>query len=290
MIRKISSMVAMFLLFLIFCAGLGAEEIEIKQEIELCRAQASIEKEKGPILTRIAKLYWKDQEQEKAFQTFLLALEEKSTDKEYTLSSSEKQIYEEALKIYLDHTLGSPLKIANKILSHYSAHTKENPLLGFIVAAAYANQGKFESFFDTFYPAYLICPDHYLAHKAKSILHIKLYERARSAKEREEQRQEIMLHLGRAIQKYPQDESLYKLQIIFASDCNKGKVLEASLNKIIDDNIIIARSDLSFYVAEAVEAKNFPLAQKFIDKARDWYQYSRVVNSAQDYLDKHKNK
>jgi hypothetical protein len=48
--------------------------------------------------------------------------------------------------------------------------------------------------------------------------------------------------------------------------------------------MMTARGDIAFYVQQAVSINEIELAQKFIDKATEWYQYSRTIKSAQQYL------
>lgn len=287
----------MFLRFLVlfFCFNwcfLSSQELDLKEEIKKCINQINQSTDRSDLQVDLAILYWKDQDQEQAFRTYLQAIEGIQVALPTNINKEDEQLYQKALTVYLDHSHGSPQEISAKLLKDYVSVFKERPnahLLGFIVAAAYANQGDFEDFFKVFYNAYKYYPDHYLAHKTKSVLHIKLFERERELSQRELQRQSILFHIEKAIDRLPTDDSLYRSYIFFTSEDKKGKAVEYSLNKIINKNIVISRSDIPYYVAEAVETNNFILAQKFIDKAREWYKVSRVINNAQEYLDKRKN-
>lgn len=278
------------LLCVCFLGCLQGDE-EIKQEIILCQKNIEKQPHKGPLLAKLAILYLKDQNQEQAFITFLQALQESEKGKIQT-SLEDESFYREALQVYLDHSTGSPQMNAQKILTDYSGVMTKHPqafLLGFIVSAAYANLGKYEDFMQLFYTCYQKDPDHYLAHKTQSVLYAKLYERAPNGEAREKYRLVLLEHLDLAIQRFPTDDSLYKLQLSFVSENKKAEMVLVTLNKIIHENIIIPRGDISFYVAKAVEANQLPLAQKFVDKAREWYQYSRVVSNAQAYLNSKSN-
>jgi hypothetical protein len=248
--------------------------------------------EKGWLLKKLAIIKFKDQEQEKAFQIFLEALEiAPDNSPACSLTPDEEALYQKALSVYLDHNNGSPQIISEKIYRIYEPVLMQQPhlhLLAYLVASACANLGKYEEFFNLFYDSYCFYPNHYLAYKTKAILHIKLLERARTATERETQRWAIFQDLSKAIEKQPTDDSLYKMLIVFSPEEKKNYLLCDSLNKIIDGNMIIPRADMSFYVQKAVDAKEYALAQRFIDKAREWYRYSRVIDSAQQYLDAHK--
>lgn len=76
----------------------------------------------------------------------------------------------------------------------------------------------------------------------------------------------------------------------FTTEENKAAMLRTYLNKIIDQNIVLSRIDIPYYVEIAIAFEEYDLAQKFLDKAKDWYAYSRVVNVAQQRLDEGRKK
>lgn len=88
----------------------------------------------------------------------------------------------------------------------------------------------------------------------------------------------------------PQDHSLYKMLIAFAPVAQKSEVVKVSLKKNVDENIVIPRTDVGFYVDEAVNVQQFDSAQQLINKAREWYRFSRIINAAQECLDQQKKK
>lgn len=246
--------------------------------------------EKSALLVRLSSLYLKDQDLEKAIQTYLEALKELNS---LANEGEEDPFYQQALALYLDHSKGNAQLISEKIISEFAPKLEKHPesyLLGYIVASAYANLGKFDNFFNLFYRSYQHASNHYLAHKALAILHVKLFEKSKTTEERDRQREAIIEHLGLAIQKYSNDDTLYKLSIAFSKEEQKLSIIQSALNKIIDSHIILPRTDIPFYVAQAVEAKDYTLAQRFIDKMRSIYHKSRVIDNAQEYLNKHKEK
>lgn len=252
------------------------------------RIPSTYSKEKGALLVDLALAYYYDQDSEKAFSSFLEALDAAKSIKPSTITDKEKQLYEEALKIYLGHNNGSGAQeSAQKILKEYGPIFKEHPdyyLLGFLTAAAYANLQLFDRFFEQFYPSYQRYPESHMAIRTKAILHIKLYEKARHEAQREEQRQAITALVLKAAEVYPQDSSLYKLRITFATDSEKPQVIKEVLETIIKKEIQVPRSDLIFYVTAAVETQQKEIAQQFMDKARTWYPYSRVMDTAQEMI------
>lgn len=242
----------------------------------------------GDLKAKLAVAYYKDQEQEKAFQIYLEALEDAQINHQSAISNDEKLIYDEALAIYLDNNGTTPLEIAQKILENYSLVLKEHSnyhLVGFIVALANANIGNYDQFFDLFFRSYKHFPEHYLAYKTKAILYLKLFERSRTQEIRDTHRRKLIENFQKAIDLYPQDASLYRLSILFAPQDRKEKLIIAYLNKIVDNNIIIPRGDIAFYVKEAAENRQYELAQRFLDKTHEWYQFSRIINSSQQFLD-----
>lgn len=269
---------------------IGAAIINPINSQELSERKSFLEK-------NLALSYYKEQEHEKAFKTFINALNLENTAQDdkarlnLSPSNEEKTLYEDALKIYLNHD-NSLQAIAEAIQQTYAPILLEHPdyhSLAFIVAAANANQNKFDLFFEQFYNSYRYLPDHYLAYKTKAMLHAKLFLRAKSPIERENERLEILKNLSAAIARYPQDTSLYKMSLVTATEKEKDILITEFLNNIIADNIMIPRTDIFFYVKEAVTARQINLARQFINKAKEWYQYSRSMDEAQKYLEKNTN-
>lgn len=246
---------------------------------------------KGEWERLLALAYLKDQDQEMAFKVFLESLDDTKGAPSPSLPVDETA-YKKALAIYQEHGAASAGETSRKILLEFEPILKANPQdhkLGFIVAAAYANQGRFDDFFDLFYRSYQAYPQHWLVYKTKAVLHIKLFERARTAEEREAQRRKILESVGKGLEINPTDTSLYKLVIAYSPDKDKADSVKTYLNKIINNNIVIPRTELPFYVQQAVATKQHDLAERFIAKAHEWYQYSRAVNALQRYLEEHKN-
>lgn len=252
---------------------------------------SAAEEEMGIVKTRLAIVYYKDQEHEKAFKIFLEALEEDLRQQQIitqNLSAEEKIVYEQALKIYLDQAGLSPLETAQKITKQFGSIYEKNPEfhhLGYILAVSYANLGNYDQFFDVFYKSYMKVPQHFIAFKAKAALHIKLFERAKTDTEREEQRRLIIGNATKAADLQPNDTSLYRMILDFTTQESKEAIFSAYLNKIIDRNIVIARLDIPYYSEIAITYRQYDLAQKFLNKAREWYAQSRLIIAAQKHLE-----
>jgi len=265
------------------------KEKSYKEAISLQRQFIEEDHQKrGELLKDLSIIYLKDQNQEYAFETFLESLGAANIQQKTSEANPEDDaLYRETLDIYFKHSVGSQREAAEKIVEMLSPKLKQlvkpNPS-AFLMALAYANLSAYENFFDLFYTTYLFFPEHYLAYKTKAILHIKLLERKRSESERQFHRQQAILNFECALSLQPKDTTLYKLLITFSSAEAKEECVRQCLNKIIEENIIIPRSDILFYVHEAGSVKNKALAEQFLDKARQWYRESRIISSAENYL------
>lgn len=253
--------------------------------------------EKGKLLEVLAVLYLKDQNQEAAFETFIESLAQTKSQSICNVGRDNDLLYKQALAVYMegrdDHPQSSALKLIDEYGGKYNEQKRDDKKyfspLGYLIAIAYANLNRFAEFFDLFYETYILFPDHFLAYKTKAILHLKLMERKRTLAEKAIQRQAMMKNLNLALGLEPHDTTLYKMMIIFSLPENRKEQVQRSLNKILNDNIIIPRGEIMFYVQESVNSKEYALAQRFLDRSRDWYPNSRIVSAAQEYLNTQKH-
>jgi hypothetical protein len=200
--------------------------------------------------------------------------------------------YQEALKLYLEHHTGQEVIVsADKIVSTYGPIIEQHPEyyhLNFLIAAAQANLAHFDLFFTEFFKSYQHYPQSYMSYRTQAVLHIKLYERARTAEERDLEAKLIYEKVMKAANANPRDPSLYRMMISFAPSGQKSQVISSALKKIVSDNIIVPRADIVFYVSEAVNNQQKEIAQQFVDVAKGWYQYSKVIIVAQELIDQSK--
>lgn len=274
-------------------AALFASDLAIEQAVSTGDYKSAINlflqqpKDKQS-LAQLAELYYLDQDEKQAYETFLKAIDTTPNLVEITPSANEQALYDEAFKLYLDPQNLSYQESAQQLLENYGNVYKQHPdyhMLGYLIAISFANFGAFQKFFPVFYQSYQHYPNHFLVDKTKAILNIKLYEQASTPEVKEQYRVKIQQHINDAIKKYPQDTNLYKMAILFSSAADKQTIVNQSLEKIIQDNIQVPRHEIIFYVGNAVEVKSNSLAQQFIDKAKVWYPYSRAINAAQCHLD-----
>lgn len=250
--------------------------------------QTAPKEQHASLQQQLARIYYKDQDREKAFQSFLKALESANIEPLPPITEEENTLYAQALTIYLEHHGAEAPEGARKILHLYEGVIAAHPnyyLLGYLLSAAYANLDRFEEFFYQFYQSYCFFPQHYMAYKIKTILHSQLFMRAQTPAGQDLQRRAILDNANMAIQKNPHDATLYKMVINFALENQKEQSLVTCLNKIIDENMMIPRADIAFYVQQAVLYKQKELAQRFLNVEHQWFPKSRTLDAAQRYLD-----
>lgn len=242
--------------------------------------------DQGLYQKELAIAYYKDQNLYDAFHAFLKALE-RSKELQSTLPGQEEdELYKAALKIYLNSRL-SPHEASEMLKNRYANVMHEHPSyyrLGYLVAMAYANLSQFDRFFNLFYASYQRLPDHFLAFKAKAILHAKLYERAKTPQEKEVERELILRNLEKAKKIYPQDISLYKMEIVFSENSAQDDMIAKNVKELIKGNYIIPRTELPFYFDGLFAHGHIELAQELTKKAREWYPFSRTLDSAEEFI------
>ncbi len=172
--------------------AMAALPIEINYKEAIANEQKLIAQsplaERGLHKQKLAKLFYKDQETEKAFEVFLEALSEAEVLPAQKITEEEQRLYTQALQAYLERSPSTkPLEQAKSIKQKYAPIIAAQPAyhhLGYIVAAAYANLEKFSEYFDLFYQSYRSLPEHYLAYKGKAALHAQLLARRRTVAEK----------------------------------------------------------------------------------------------------------
>ena len=268
----------------------ASDQCDYKRAIDIYKAELSNDNisDKSTLLLGLAIAYIKDQEQEKAIITFLDALKSVSFYDEKMISEQEQIFYSQALKIYLSSAYKNVVEISRQIYRDYAHVANENTdyyRLNFLVAVACANMGKFNEFFERFISSYRACPESYLSYKTQGILYLMLWERAKTLEERERYRQLSLENLRQALSKNPKDSTLYKLIIIMVNEQDRQYALVTYVNHLLDEGVIVPRKDVHYYLSEAIDYEEFELAGRIVEKAKEWYEYSRVVVEAEKLLD-----
>jgi hypothetical protein len=237
----------------------------------------------SPIAASIEHL--KSQNQEEAIRTFLKVLDEMHPQAAHEMSQEEEEVYRKGLAIYLSS--GSTAEKAHSLKAMLEPICQKHPdyaYLRYLLAAAYANLGEFALFFEAFYAGYKAEPAHFLAFKTRAALHIKLHDMERHLEKREEQRAAIIRNVKQAIACYPQDISLYKQLLFFSSPEEKREAIKACLHDILNNAILIPKSDISFFVQHALEEGVIDPARDFLEKAKQQHGFSRAIEAAQQSI------
>jgi len=224
---------------------------------------------------------FREQKLEESISAFLKVLgQQKSVEK--PTPQSEK--FREAYGVYLN-LHGKPAAVVAQELIRDYGPTTEDPYLAYLLAAGYANMGRFDQFYPLFLLGYTNDPHYYMADKTLAVLHIKLYERLLPGEAKERERKEILLNLQNALLKNPSDHMLYKMMIAFAPEVSRRELVDTTLNTMIREKVVYPRTDLLFYVKIALATGNRPLAQQFVDYSKGLFGYSRSLEAAQRMLD-----
>ena len=277
---------------LIFCAVQlrGADFSEIKKEIEAKESAlilATSEAEKSRLLYELALAYFQDQETEKAFLHFLEALKWVEAKTPPPMDFTESSLYNRALDLYLSGESADPTLRAKELLESYGECAAQNPHylhLNFLVATAFANLGRYGEFFERFYKGYAYLQQSFLAYKTRGILCVRLSQHCKSSDLRCILRGEAMHYLTHALNLKPNDPSLYRTLVFLAKDEKNEEMILTYLQRLIENQVGIARGDICLYVKEAVALGDYKLGQALIDLAKRFYEYSRALSCAQEYL------
>lgn len=279
-----------FLMLLFLMVPLFARATDIKEEIaayqkELRAAQS--ENLRGELHYQLACALFRDQEVDKAFHHFLIALKSIPLKPTPQMKQEEKKLYEAALCDYLGGAGSYPVRVAKQMLERYGEPAKANSEwvhLNFLMATAYANLGLYNDFFESFYHAFPYLGETFLAHKTRGILYVRLSQHGRSPEERHAYQEEAFHYLTLALDRNPEDSSLYKVLIFLAKDEKNDSLVLKYLQKMVEHKAHISRSDIYLYVREAVALGESVLGQQIIDLACTQYDFSRAISAAQEYL------
>ncbi len=235
----------------------------------------------------LAIRYAQEQELERAFCTFLQALDETAAQPPPQLTEAEKVLYEEAQKLYLSESSSKAKQVAARLRQEYGNALALHPdyyRLQYLLALAYANSGDFEEFFARFYPSYRHLPNHYLADKTRALLDLKLMLWAKTPEEKARYRQRIYQSALKGLAQYQGDYGLYKMAIAFAPSEKKAEVTATSLNNMLAAPMILPREEFLFFIKEAAETGRMDLAQRLLEQAKSRYGEGRAIRAAEEWM------
>lgn len=231
----------------------------------------------------LAVNYLLDQQEEAAFKAYMQCLEIAPVKSGKKPSPAEQELYDALFSLYLD----KPQELEVEAKKVMKAHP-DSRLAQYFLAASFANQRQYEPFFYLFYQSYTAYPDNHMAHKTKGVVASLLFQRSRDIETREKWRRDAIDHLKRALALMPKDKGLHRMLLTTASDKDRTVLVELVIRTIVDHNIVIGRQEIPYYVNHALMVQKPELAQLLIDKAKSWYEYSRIIEQMQTQIDQQK--
>lgn len=226
----------------------------------------------------LAVLQLQDQQEEEAFKTYLLCLENTAA-KQNTMSSAEKAKFDELLALYFANS--------EELQSKVAATLKSNPnylQCQFFLASQAANERRYEPFFYLFYQSYCQYPDCHMAHKTKGVIASLILQRARSLEEKDLWRNRALTSLNRAMNICPEDIGLHRMYMFTASDKERKEAVQKVFALVLDKNIQIPRTEIPLYIQYALAVDELNRAELLLDKAKTWYEYSRIIQQMQELI------
>ena len=208
----------------------------------------------------LAKAHLKDQEQDRAFLSFLEALD--ASPKKEGL-----ELPKEALDAYM---VGKPPTELGDLATN------------FIVSISLANEGHFDLFFEHFFAAYPYFKGSFLDFKTRGILYLRLSKKATSKKQI--YLNEAEKNLQSALELQPDDASIYRSLILLAKDAKKRGDVLGYLEKLKESDAHLLRTDVLFYVQEALALDRREIAEVIVEKGKQLYSYSRSIEAAEKLL------
>lgn len=270
----------------ISCPGRVVEAQEKGEyKVAISELQALItQKPTAELYLTLAVCYLRDQQEEEAFKTYIKCLEKakapsNKAPSSKTMSTREKAAYDELLALYVVNAPELESKLTATLSSHPDYHHVQ-----FFLASASANARRYEPFFYLFYQSYCSYPDSHMSFKTQGVIASLILQRAKSPEEKEVWRRQALTSLGHALEICPQDTGLHKMLVYTASEKEKVQVLQLVFRKIVESDTKIARSEIPFYINHALSVKEFELAEQLLDKAKTWYEYSRIIQEMQDLI------
>ena len=252
----------------------------LKEEIAKCESLLEQNPTDAQLHYKLARSYFYDQEIDASFKHFLYALDYSEPKEPSSFDSCQ-----DALDFYLSQSGADPIAVATNMLKRYNE--KNSKELGFILSIAYANIGDYDSFFSLFFEGYPHLCDSFLAHKTRGILSLRVMQGERDPKTLAQYREKALHHLTLALEQNKCDAALYKVLIFLAKDEKNDVLVSNYLHKMVENQVQVARADIYLYVREAIALDESVLAKQILDQAKKYYEYSRAITAAEEYLNQH---
>ncbi len=262
-----------WIFFLLTASSDLIEQREYKQAIE------QLLQEKKPTIS-LPIAYLRDQQEEEAFVSYLDFLKRVEKSPLKAPSDAERARYSELFTLYLAND--------PKVDDELKGLPKDYYMCQFLRASRLANQRKYEEFFTVFAESYIRYPDSHMALKTEGVIESLIFQRTKKPEAKEHWRKKALQSFRDSLQKNPHDVSLHKMIIYTASDNEKKEVISFVLTQIIEHNVEINRREIPFYINNALLVDEVLLAESLIDKAKTWYEYSRILDEMDQQVTQYK--
>jgi tetratricopeptide (TPR) repeat protein len=171
-----------------------------------------------------------------------------------------------------------------KVHKTFEKHPQYLSLL-YYAAASQANLGNLHGFFEDFFRAVSTRPASFMALKFVGVLHLRLYESSADEAKRFFHRNEAVKAFKMAFSKEPRDISLV-MKLLFVLPEEEQRLL---VKEVCADMVKSAsaprRRDCLYIIEVAMSLSLYEEAKLLLDKARSWYEYSRMLNEIAQELD-----
>lgn len=259
----------------------------IKEAIEKGSYKAAIKELQGltakkgdaALYLQLAVCYLQDQQEEEAFKAYISCLEKAYSKQTKVMNAREEASLQELLPLYF----ANAQDLEEKLTACLKAHP-DYTYVQFMLAARAANAKKYEPFFYLFYDSYCSYPESHMSHKTQGVIASLLLQRVKSPEEKDVWRKRAIRSFLRASEICPEDTGLYRMIIFTSSESERKALVQQVIRQIIEKNSKIPRGDIPFFINAALMVDEVALAQGLLDKAKTWYEYSRILQEMQELV------
>ncbi len=233
----------------------------------------------------LANAFLQDQQQEEAFKSYIRCLQTAVLVQNKCMTQPEQAMYDELLALYFANSIDLEAKLTSVLKEHPDFYGCQ-----FFLAAQCANAKAYEPFFYIFYQSFTHYPDCHMAHKTKGVVASLLLQRSKTIEEKEVWRTQALDELSCALRQCPKDLGLHRMLIYTASDKERKKIVAFVIAQVLEKDVKISRGEIPFLINHALWVDEIALAQDLLDKAKTWYEYSRILQEMQELIAQHKAK
>ncbi len=221
----------------------------------------------------------RDQQEEEAFKSYTICLEKAYSSQNTNMSAREHACYDELLALYFANSEDLQTKLASVLERH-----PDFIMCQFFLASSCANARRYEPFFYIFYQAYCNYPDTHMSHKTQGVIASLIFQRAKAQEEKNVWRKKAINSFIASMKLCPEDMGLHKMLIHTATDTERKDVVKLVLGQVMQNDSKLPRTEIPFYINHALWVGEVELAQRLLDKAKTWYEYSRIIQEMQDLI------